>query len=275
MRDSGEFDRFQVYERMKIYSVTPPFGLKVNDKYLRHFTVLNCVSPIVTANKKQSFYLPADDRRNYVAWSTLTAEKFTKEFWDDFWVWYRNGGYGHVAAFLTALDISKFNPFKPPPKTAAFWEIVTNNMVPEDAELADAIQALGKADPNGNIILPNAITTHQVAQAVSANAGDFFDYLTNRKNNRVIHHRMAECGYVPIRYKHRDDGYWQIGPKRHVIYAKANLTVPEQYRAAEALVAEALADLARGTQRPSGVDSIWMMTGRQLQRDENTTRRRH
>jgi hypothetical protein len=44
MRDSGEFDRFQVYERMKIYSVTPPFGLKVNDKYLRHFTVLNCVS---------------------------------------------------------------------------------------------------------------------------------------------------------------------------------------------------------------------------------------
>jgi hypothetical protein len=88
-------------------------------------------------------------------------------------------------------------------------------------------------------------------------SGSFFNWLTDRKNNRLIHHRMAECGYVPVRYKHRNDGYWSIGSNRYVIYARMSLTVPERYKAAEALVEAAKADITRGTNRPGGRDSIW------------------
>jgi hypothetical protein len=41
-----------------------------------------------------------------------------------------------------------------PPKTAAFWEIVDANRAPEDAELADALDAMG---------WPDATTLEEVA----------------------------------------------------------------------------------------------------------------
>ena len=51
-----------------------------------------------------------------------------------------------VAAYLASLDISAFDAKAPPPTTAAFWEIVDANRAPEDAELADALDAMGWPD---------------------------------------------------------------------------------------------------------------------------------
>jgi hypothetical protein len=84
-------------------------------------------------------FLPADDRRHYVAWSDLTKDDFAPEYWNQLWTWYDNGGDCHVAAYLANLDISKFNPKAPPPKTAAFWDIVDANRAPEQSELADIL----------------------------------------------------------------------------------------------------------------------------------------
>jgi hypothetical protein len=266
--EHGKFDRFQFFERMKALLVTPPDVIRVNEKFIRQYYTFNRVGVIVTANRKDSFYLPADDRRHYVAWSTLKGNHAAAEYWSDFYRWYEGGGYGHVAAYLEERDISSFNPKAPPEKTTTFWEIVAINRVPEDAELMDAVESLGKKEENPDgtvtVTLPKAITLHQVANAVSENAGTFFEFLTDRKNNRVVHYRMAECGYAPIRYKHRDDGLWTIGPKRHVIYTLANLTVSEQYKAAEALVEDAKVDLAKGKKRPGGGDSIWVMKGHKV-----------
>jgi hypothetical protein len=70
-------------------------------------------------------------------------------------------GDRHVAAYLAELDLSKFDPKAPPPKTAAFWDIVDANRAPEDAELADVLDRLGN---------PVAIT---LAQVQSEATGDF------------------------------------------------------------------------------------------------------
>jgi hypothetical protein len=40
------------------------------------------------------------------------------------------------------LDPAEFDPKAQPPKTAAFWDIVDANRAPEDAEVADALEAL-------------------------------------------------------------------------------------------------------------------------------------
>ena len=55
----------------------------------------------------------------------------------------------HVAEYLASRDLSGFDPKAPPPKTEAFWEIVNANRAPEDAELADVLDALGKTDTDG------------------------------------------------------------------------------------------------------------------------------
>ena len=42
----------------------------------------------------------------------------------------RRGGDRHVAAYLAELDLSDFDAKAPPPKTAAFWDIVEADNAP-------------------------------------------------------------------------------------------------------------------------------------------------
>ena len=100
--------------------------------------MLNVCGGIMTTNHKTGgIYLPADDRRHYVAWSLVKATDFPEGHWIEFWKWYEDGGFGHVAAYLQTLDISDFDPKAPPPRTTAFWAIVDANRSTEDAELSD------------------------------------------------------------------------------------------------------------------------------------------
>ena len=69
-RDLGDIDRFKFYDHTKIYTAAPPDVLRVNEKHLKEYHVLNCLGLIITTNHKtDGLYLPADDRRHYVAWS--------------------------------------------------------------------------------------------------------------------------------------------------------------------------------------------------------------
>jgi len=134
-RDLGEFDRFQLYDHLKAYTSAPPDVLRVDEKHLREHNIVNCCGVIITTNHKtDGIYLPADDRRHFVAWSDRTKEdnRFQGGYWNDLWTYYANGGCRHVAAFILQRDISKFNPKTPPPQTPAFWAIVDANRAPKN-----------------------------------------------------------------------------------------------------------------------------------------------
>ena len=230
-RDLGDINRFELYEHLKPLTASPPDVLRVDEKHLREYAVFNVCGVIITTNyKTNGIYLPAEDRRHYVAWSDLRKEDFTEAYWDEIWGWYENqGGIGHVAAHLQQRDIADFNPKAPPPKTEAFWAIVHANQTPEDAELADALDLLGK---------PDAVTLLKVMNAVSAINGDFAVWLKDRKNRRVIPHRFEQCGYVPVRNPDADSGLWVISGVRQVIYAKAELSPRERIIAAQHKLAQ-------------------------------------
>jgi Family of unknown function (DUF5906) len=138
-KDMGEFDRFTFYNHMKTLLAAPPDVLRVDEKNLRQHDVLNVVGIVMTTNNRtDAIYLPADDRRHHGAWSEAKQADFDAAYWTERWRWYEDGGFGHVGAYLGALDISSFNPKAPPKKTEAFWAIVNANRSSEDAELDDA-----------------------------------------------------------------------------------------------------------------------------------------
>ena len=151
-RDLGEIDRFAFYDRSKLYTASPPEVIRVDEKHLREHYVFNVVGLIITTNHKDGIFLPAEDRRHYVAWSRLRKEDFTPEYWDQLWDWYESGGRKHVAAYLAEFDLSEFNPKAPPPKTEAFWDIVHIGGAPEDRELADVIEQLCNPTPSYSLI---------------------------------------------------------------------------------------------------------------------------
>ena len=225
-RDLGEVNRFKFYDHTKVFIVAPPDVLRVNEKHLREYYVFNCLGFLVTTNHKtDGIYLPADDRRHYVAWSQRTKEEFTPDYWNKLWGWYAAGGIGHVGAYLHEHDLSSFDAKAPPPKTQAFWDIVHANSAPEDAELADVLDALKN---------PDAVTLGQlIAQASGTDAAD---WLMDRKNRRAIPHKMERCGYVSVRNPDDiHDGQWRVQGKRQTIYAKASLSPHEQMNAVKKL----------------------------------------
>ena len=223
-RDLGEIDRFKFYDHTKIYTAAPPDVLRVNEKHLKEYYVLNCLGLVITTNHRtDGLYLPADDRRHYVAWSNYKKEDFTADYWNDLWSFYTNGGFEHVAAYLSELDLSGFDAKAPPPKTPAFWDIVNVSRAPEDAELADVLDELGN---------PDAVTRDQLIVKAK---GEIAEWLMNRRNWRSIPHRMERCGYASLRNSAADDGLWRVQGKRQAIYAKTNLDRRAQIAAADKL----------------------------------------
>jgi hypothetical protein len=199
--------------------------LRVDEKYLREHNVLNCCGVVITTNyKSDGIYLPPDDRRHYVAWSNLTRDDFVDDYWTALWDFYQRGGDRHVAAYLAELDISKFDPKAPPPKTPAFWDIVDANRAPEDAELADVLDKMGN---------PYATTLIQISTMAT---GEFGVWISDRRNRRAIPHRLERCGYVPVRNANATDGLWKLKDKRQVIYSRVELSIRDQYAAASRLV---------------------------------------
>lgn len=223
-RDLGDIDRYGLYEHLKILTAAPPDVLRVDEKNVREYAAMNVTGVIITTNHIDGIYLPADDRRHFVAWSELRKEDFSESYWRDLYRWYTAGGIGHVAAYLRTLDLSGFDPKAPPPKTAAFWRVVDAGRAPEDGEMADALDALKN---------PAAVTVGMLA--IYANSEAFRTWITERKNSRQIPHRMQDAGYIAIRNDGAKDGQWVISGKRQTVYARRDLPIRDQIAAAAAL----------------------------------------
>jgi uncharacterized protein DUF5906 len=222
-RDLGDSDRFKFYDHMKAYTAAPPDVLRVDEKYMREHQVMNVCGVIITTNHKtDGIYLPADDRRSFVAWSDRAKEDecFADGHWQKMYDYYANSGIEAVAAYLMRRDISGFNPKAPPPKTEAFWAIVNANHPGEEGELLDAIDHLDA----------DAFT---LAALQIAAEGELGAWLGDRKNRRVILHRLENCGYVPVRNPDAKGGLWVVNGKRQVVYARAILAPRERFKAAQ------------------------------------------
>jgi hypothetical protein len=228
VKDMGEFDRFKFYSHTKNFFAAPPDTHRINEKHRREYYALNICGGVMTTNHQtDGIYLPADDRRHYVAWSEAKEEDFTKGYWNELWRWYENGGFGHVAAYLQTLDLSDFDPKAPPPKTAAFWAIVDANRPAEDSDLSDLLDGLGRP--------PAVILDSLIEHAAKIQTYEIMDWLKERKNRRVILFRLETCGYVPVRNDTAKDGCFKVGTRRKVIYARSDLALRERFAAAQNL----------------------------------------
>jgi hypothetical protein len=238
-RDLGDLNRFAFYDRLKAYTASPPEVLQVNEKHLRQYYAFNTMGVIITTNHRtDGIYLPAGDRRHYIAWSERTKADFSDDYWSKLAAWYEDGGCGHVTAYLDALDISGFNPKSPPPKTAAFWEIVSAGESPEDAELADAIERLGAKKHAGEIEpgtkrdqrRPDVLT---LLELVGTQGNEALEYLLEHKHRRAVPHRLNRCGYRTYRNPGAKSGLWRVNDVRQAVYVKGTLS-PANRRAAVA-----------------------------------------
>jgi hypothetical protein len=235
--DLGE-KRFALYDMAKDWAAAPPETLTIADKHVKAHQILNVVGVIYTTNHKaDGLFLPPEDRRHFVAWSERTIDDFPR----DYWPWLKTpGNVDHVAAYLATRDVSKFDPFAPPPKTDAWHAIVSANTEPQDAELLDVLDEMGDdAIFAGKPSRPDAVTVTQLKshRHCPPALAHFFDDV---KNRRAIPHRLERAGYVSVPNRNGPaDKLWRVNGVRQVVYARADLTPAEQQGAAAILISRA------------------------------------
>jgi hypothetical protein len=223
-RDTGEVNRYALYETTKTLIATPPDVLRCNEKNLKEHDVFNVMGVIFTTNHKDGLFLPPGDRRHYVMWCERTPADFPEAYWPGLWRWYQAGGFAHVVAYLDSVDLSDFDPKEPPHKTPAYFAMVDAGRAPEDSELADALDKLGN---------PPAVTLDMV---IPHAGNDLRATISDRRTRRQIPHRFEAAGYVPTRNPHdKHDGQWKIGGKRQTVYARKELSERDRLAAATAL----------------------------------------
>lgn len=246
-RDTGESNRYTFYERMKTMCAAPPDVHEIDRKNIHEYSIVNVNSVIVTSNHlTDGLYLPPDDRRTYIAWSKSIKEEFTDEYWHEIWRWYQNeNGFALVAAFLQQHNLSAFNPKAPPKQTEAFFQIASANITPEEYEIEQALEYLadtGDVEDDGQtpkyeLERTKAIVIKQLLFIASEHddLSDFYQFISERKNQRAVGYRLAQAGYTPVKNFDDRKGQWRIGTDRVMIYAKADLNQQERREAAQKL----------------------------------------
>jgi hypothetical protein len=226
VRDLGDINRYQFYEHTKAITASPPDVLRVDEKHIQEYSILNCVGIILTTNYKTTgIYLPAEDRRHYVAWSNAAPEDFEQGYWNRLFGWYDAGGDKHVAAYLAGYDLVGFDPKAPPPKTPAFWDIVDANQSPIGGELSEVLEQLGN---------PIVVTLEQVINKAEL---WFSTWLEDAKNQRAIPQRFEQCGYEKVRNPDSKQGLWKINNKKQMVYALRELSLKDKLDAVSKLIA--------------------------------------
>jgi Family of unknown function (DUF5906) len=232
-KDLGDTDRFVFYEATKTLIAATPDTLRLNPKFVKPYHVLNVTGVIITTNHKVGgLFLPPDNRRHFVAWSTIEPSAFTADQWAKYWAQLNARGAHAVADHLRALDLSSFNPKATPARTQAFWEMVNAMRSEEESEMADIIEILGK---------PKALIINDLIAAADVSGSRysaFVAFLQERKNARLVVLRLEQCDYRRLANPDEAAGRWVVGGQRTGVYVRQEMTDREGFEAVKALKRE-------------------------------------
>jgi hypothetical protein len=231
-RDQGEIDRRAFYDRIKWITAAPPETHVINEKHIRPYSIPNVNGTIITSNHKTGAIFPEpDDRRLLVCWSERTRDDFEPGYFDALERWYEHGdapfpsGYICVAAYLSRLDLSEFNPHRPPPRTPAFYDLLASSIPPEAARLADVLDRMNR---------PAIITLEHVKTSAINGHPEASNWLSDPKNWKAMPHRFEQCDYARVPSETKDR-MWKIGIRRTTVYAHKEMSPGDRARGMELL----------------------------------------
>jgi len=105
--------------------------IRINEKYIKAYTIDDCVNYLFTTNHCDAFFLEDDDRRFAVY--EVAQTPFDEEFFKDYTLWRSTTGTAALFYYLLhEVDVSDFNPTGAAPQTMA-----------KDRMVADAMSDLG------------------------------------------------------------------------------------------------------------------------------------
>jgi hypothetical protein len=193
------------YNILKPLIAAPPVWLPLNDKFARERYVRNVMRVHITMNDPSSLFIPAGDRRMFVAEAQKSKGWADADYFARLFAWYAAGGLQNVAAWLMQRDLTNFNPTAPPPQTAAWRNIVGSWNRQEEDPLLNALQQLGSPEV---VFASDLVAT---AAADFDHANELRDLI---KSRRKLAHQMDAQGYRLIEPEFEGEWEFWAGNKR-------------------------------------------------------------
>jgi hypothetical protein len=82
---------------------------------------------------------------------------------------------------------------------------------------------------------PKAPTIAMISSKAGISSPSFKCWLDDRRNVKIIVHRLEATGYTKVRNDSANDGLWKIDGRRQAAYSLADLSVRERLAAVQTL----------------------------------------
>jgi hypothetical protein len=138
LKEPDAATRRQLANQLKPIIAAPPEMLPINRKGLHPYMMANRLFVLAFSNDPVPISLATQDRRWFCVWSTAPRmdSNQAKKIWD----WYRAGGFGAIASWLQARDVSRFNPSAPPAMTEFKANLIEHGMSMAESYLVEMLK---------------------------------------------------------------------------------------------------------------------------------------
>lgn len=199
--------KHDAYERLK--EIVDPRAQRrlIMAKGVRAYRATVCASYLIFTNNPDALPLPEDDRRFFVG---TNGELREPEFWDAINAWMENPA--NIAAFadwLEDVDLSDFDPYAAPPKTAEKRQMASLSLSDLDRAFDEALDALP-----GELLVPAQVKA-QMQRIRSENGYDFPDRWEAHLRRMVMRQLVA------VAPKDTSGDAIRIDGKKHTVYARS------------------------------------------------------
>ena len=139
LKEPEASQRRALANKLKPIIAAPPEMLTVNRKNMHPYDMVNRAFVLAFSNDLLPLTLSSDDRRWFVIWSG--AAPMEKDAAVAMWKWYEKGnGFGQIAQWLYARDVSAFSAGATPPMTDTKANLVEHSMSMAESFIVDLIR---------------------------------------------------------------------------------------------------------------------------------------
>ena len=136
-----DYSKGELENYLKPLLASPPTEIGISEKFVGRYKLPNIWNTLMFSNELNAAKISNSDRRYFVA--RVTAEAFPRI--KKLWKWYdrdgQKGGLNRVLNHLLTLDVSDFEPYDPPPMTAAKEEAQELSLSMAEIEIQEFLNA--------------------------------------------------------------------------------------------------------------------------------------
>ena len=188
LKEPDSAARRDLANKLKPIIAAPPEMFSVNPKGKKRYDVANRLFVLAFSNEQVPISLSSQDRRWFCIHSTADAmEKIQPGSGADLVKWYEDGNLEHIASWLYARDVSKFNPGAAPEMTEFKQNLLESGMSNLESSIVEMIRNRQGEFGRGVIGSP----LHPVCDRIA----DILNMPRNKVPQSALLHALKEAGW--------------------------------------------------------------------------------